>query len=110
MGTQTKKGKTMKANAILTRVKWNKGTLESGQGYDYTRVTIQMPIYDQSANEFGVDMMECEYGTSDQHVELLPFRGRLPLEIECDMTQSMRRGKPVTLIANIKPVKPEPVK
>ena len=94
----------MKATAILTKVKWNKGQMENGQPYDYTRVTVQMPIYDNSANEFGVDMLECEYGTADQHVELMHLKGKLPCDIECDMQQSMRRGKPVTIIANIKPI------
>lgn len=94
----------MKATAILTKVKWNKGQLENGQAYDYTRVTVQMPIYDNSANEFGVDMLECEYGKADQHNELMHLKGKLPCDIECDMQQSMRRGKPVTIIANIKPI------
>lgn len=93
----------MQAKAILTKVKWNKGTLDNGQTYDYTRVTLQQPIYDQSANEFGVDSMECEYGLSSEHVDLLHFRGKLPCEIECDMIQSMRRGKPVTIVKNIRP-------
>lgn len=100
----------MKTHAILTKVKWNKGTTDNGQDYDYTRVTVQMPIYDQSANEFGVDMMECEYGLAAQHIDLLAFKGRLPCEIECDMIQTMRRGKPVTQIANIKPLKTSEVK
>lgn len=94
----------MKTTAILTKVKWNKGTLDNGSEYDYTRVTVQMPIYDHSANEFGVDSLECEYGLSAQHIDLLHFKGKLPCEVECDMQQTMRRGKPVTMIANIKPL------
>lgn len=95
----------MKINAVLTKVKWNKGTTEKGQTYDYTRVTIQMPVYDQAANEFGVDSLDCEYGPADKHIELLHLKGRLPCEIECDMNQSMRNGKQVTLITGIKAVK-----
>lgn len=94
----------MKATAILTKVKWNKGKTENGQEYDYTRVTVQMPIYDNAQNEFGVDMLDCEYGIADKHIDLLYLKGKLPCEIECDMQQSMRRGKQVTLIANIKPL------
>lgn len=93
----------MAMKAIMTKVKWNKGVLENGQAYDYTRVTLQVPIYDQSSNEFGVDTLECEYGTESQHVDLLSYRGKLPLEIECDMLQVMKRGKPVNLITNIRP-------
>lgn len=87
----------------MTKVKWNKGALDNGQTYDYTRVTLQVPIYEQSGNEFGVDTLECEYGTESQHVDLLGYRGKLPLEIECDMLQVMKRGKPVNLITNIRP-------
>lgn len=94
----------MAMQAVMTKVKWNKGTLENGQSYDYTRVTLQIPIYDQSANEFGVDTLECEYGTESQHVDLLQYRGKLPLQIECDMLQVMKRGKPVNLITNIRPI------
>lgn len=90
--------------ATLTKVKWNKGTLENGQAYDYTRVVLQMPIYDDSPNEFGVDYLECEYGTSDKHTELYAFKGKLPCLIECDMVQVMKRGKPVNLVSNIRPV------
>lgn len=99
-----KKGTIMKA--ILTKVKWNKGVLENGTPYDYTRVTLQMPIYDQSQNEFGVDSLECDYGTESQHVDLLGFKGKLPCEVELDMMQVMKRGKPVTMVANIRPVHP----
>lgn len=91
----------MKTTAILTKVKWNKGKTENGQEYDYTRAVIQMPIYDNSANEFGVDMLECEYGLAAQHIDLLHFKGKLPCEVKCDIQHSMRRGKTVTLIANI---------
>lgn len=98
------KGIKMKTQATLTKVKWNKGVLENGTSYDYTRVTIQMPIYENSFNEFGVDSLDCEYGTEAQHVDLLHLKGKLPCEIECDMQQIMRRGKPVTMIANIKSI------
>ncbi len=90
--------------AILTKVKWNKGTTEKGQVYDYTRVTMQTPIYEQSQNEFGVDSMECEYGTEAKHVELLIFRDKLPCEVEFDMLQVMKKGKMVNLVSNIRPV------
>ena len=90
--------------ATLTKVKWNKGMMEKGQSYDYTRVTLQMPIYDESKNEFGVDSLECDYGTADKHVELYAFKGKLPCLIECDMTQVMKSGKVVNLVSNIRPV------
>lgn len=94
----------MATQAIMMKVKWNKGVLENGQSYDYTRVTLQMPIYDQSSNEFGVDTLECEYGTEALHTDLLQYRGKLPMQIECDIFQAMKRGKAVHIISNIRPV------
>lgn len=93
----------MAMQALMTKVKWNKGVLDNGQPYDYTRVTVQVSIYDQSPNEFGVDFMECEYGLEAQHVDLLQYRGKLPCQIECDISQVMKRGKPVHIISNIRP-------
>ena len=33
--------------ALLRKVKWNKGEMENGTKYDYTRIYIEVPIYDK---------------------------------------------------------------
>lgn len=91
--------------AVLTKVKWNKGVLDNGQNYDYTRVTLQMPIYEDADNEFGVDSLECDYGSESKHLDLMPFKGKLPCEVEVEMQQVMKRGKPVNLVTSIRPVR-----
>lgn len=90
--------------AKLTRIRWNKGVMDNGTEYDYTRLTIELPISETSANEFGVDYLECEYGDEAKHTELLHFKGKLPCEIEFDMRQTMKKGKLVNEIYQIKPV------
>ena len=90
--------------AKITKVRWNKGVMDNGTEYDYTRVTIELPVSETSANEFGVDYLECEYGNEAKHTELLHLRNKLPCEIECEMNQSIKRGKLVTEISNIKPI------
>lgn len=90
--------------AILTKVKWNKGSLDNGQTYDYTRVSLQMPINPSSTNEFGVDILDCDYGTSENHMELIHFKGKLPCEVEFELEQVMSKGKLVNLVKNIRPI------
>lgn len=90
--------------AILTKVKWNKGTLDNGQAYDYTRVSLQLPVNPHATNEFGVDILDCDFGTSDKHVELLGFKGKLPCEVDLDMEQVMSKGKLVNVVKNIRPI------
>lgn len=98
----------MQQRVIVTKIKWNKGKTDDGTEYDYTRVSVQMPIYEHSSNEFGVDIVDCEYGTESQHIDLLPLKGKLPCEVECVISQAMKRGKLVNVIGAIRPAsKPE---
>ena len=39
----------------LRKVKFNKGDME-GRPYDYTRIYIEIPVYEKSEKEFGVDV------------------------------------------------------
>ena len=69
----------------LRKIKWNKGTVEgSGQEYDYTRVYVEIPVYEQQQKEFGVDVLELEYGTEADHIKLAHLRGKLPLPVEVE--------------------------
>lgn len=90
--------------ALLTKVKWSKGVMENGTTYDYTRVYFQMPIYDESPNEFGVDVMECEFGLESKHLELLQFKGKLPCEVEVELEQVMKKGKLVNFVTSLRPI------
>ena len=69
----------------LRKIKWNKGTVEgSGQEYDHTRVYVEIPVYEQQQKEFGVDVLELEYGTEADHIKLAHLRGKLPLPVEVE--------------------------
>lgn len=66
----------------LRKVAWNKGQTDNGIAYDYCRITCDLPIYDGSPREFGVDSMELEYGDADKHVDLLHLKGKLPVQVD----------------------------
>lgn len=98
--------------AVLFKVKFNKGKLDDGTEYDYTKVYFMMPIFEQSTSEFGMDLMECVYGDCEKHKELLPLKGKLPVEVDFDIEQAMKGGRIVNIasnirLANAKQVKPE---
>ena len=77
---------------MLRKVSWNKGQTDSGIAYDYTRITCDLPIYEDSPREFGVDSMELEYGNADKHAELLSLKGRLPCEVDVGY-KDVKKGK-----------------
>lgn len=63
----------------MSRINWNKGVVqESNTPYDYTRCEIEIDIFDNSANEFGVGTLVCELGTEEMHKQFLHLRGVLP--------------------------------
>ena len=69
----------------LRKIKWNKGTVEgSGQEYDYTRVYVEIPVCQQQQKEFGVDVLELEYGAEADHIKLAHLRGKLPCLVEVE--------------------------
>ena len=70
--------------ALLRKVKWNKGEMENGTKYDYTRIYIEVPIYDKQEREFGVDVLELEFGDESEHSKLVHLRGKLPCQVEVD--------------------------
>ena len=57
--------------ALLRKVKWNKGETENGTKYDYTRIYIEVPIYDKQERE-------------SEHSKLVHLRGKLPCQVEVD--------------------------
>lgn len=80
--------------ALLMKVTTNKGQTDNGVQFDYTRVFIQRPISDTSTNEFGYDLVQCEYGDSSKMAELEHLRGKLPVNVEIELVPEIK-GKRV---------------
>ena len=88
--------------AQLRKVKWNKGTVEgSGQEYDYTRVYVEIPVYEQQQKEFGVDVLELEYGTEADHVKLAHLRGKLPCLVEVEFMPVKKGNGMINLVTKL---------
>ena len=88
--------------AQLRKVKWNKGTVEgSGQEYDYTRVYVEIPVYEQQQKEFGVDVLELEYGTEADHIKLAHFRGKLPCQVEVEFMPVKKGNGMINLVTKL---------
>ena len=66
----------------LRKVSWNKGQTDNGIEYDYCRIDCDMPIYEGSKNEFGVDSFTLEFGPMERHKELLHLKGKLPVQVD----------------------------
>ena len=88
--------------AQLRKVKWNKGTVEgSGQEYDYTRVYVEIPVYEQQQKEFGVDVLELEYGTEADHIKLAHLRGKLPCLVEVEFIPVKKGNGMINLVTKL---------
>lgn len=76
---------------MLRKIKWNSGEMD-GTKYDYTRIYVEIPVYEEQEKEFGVDVLELEFGKEEAHKKLAHLRGQLP--IECDVEwYAARKGK-----------------
>lgn len=80
--------------ALLMKVTTNKGQTDNGVQFDYTRVFIQRPISDTSTNEFGYDLVQCEYGDASKMTELEYLRGKLPVNVDIEIVPEIK-GKRV---------------
>ena len=86
----------------LRKIKWNKGTVEgSGQEYDYTRVYVEIPVYEQQQKEFGVDVLELEYGTEADHIKLAHLRGKLPCLVEVEFMPVKKGNGMINLVTKL---------
>lgn len=86
----------------LRKVKFNKGTVEgTGQTYDYTRIFVEVPIYDRSEKEFGVDVVELEYGTEADYVKLAHLRGKLPCLVEVEFMPVKKGNGTVNVVTHL---------
>lgn len=91
----------------LRKIAWNKGVTETGREYDFTRLTCEVPIYEGSPNEFGVETFELEYGPQSRHTELLHLRGRLPVQVEVGYMEA-KKGKQLIRVVQSLRVLDEP--
>lgn len=89
--------------ATLRKVKWNKGTVEgSNQAYDYTRIYIEVPVYDKQEKEFGVDVLELEYGNEADHIKLAHLRGKLPVQVEVEWIPVKKGNQNINLVTSLR--------
>ncbi|AUX60989.1 hypothetical protein JF634_10135 [Simonsiella muelleri] len=86
---------------LLRKIKWNKGKTENGQEYDYTRLYIEVPVYEHQEKEFGVDVVELEFGKSEQHSELINLRGKLPCLVEVEFSPVKKGNNTVNLVTKL---------
>ena len=85
----------------LRKVAWNKGVTDNGIEYDYTRITCEIPIYEGSPKEFGVETFELEYGPESRHHELLHLKGKLPVQVDIGYRRSRLNDVPGGLAVRI---------
>lgn len=75
----------------MSRINWNKGEMD-GTKYDYTRCEIEVPIFANSQNEFGVSTIVCEMGNEELHKQFLQYRDKLPAIVDVELVQ-VKKGK-----------------
>nr|DAN78376.1 MAG TPA: RstB-like protein [Inoviridae sp.] len=90
---------------ILKKVSWNKGTTDNGIDYDYCRILCDIPVYEGSKNEFGVDSFELELGTSEKHKELLHLKGKLPVQVDIAYHEAKKGKNFVRVVDHIREIK-----
>ena len=83
-------------------IKGSKGTLESGQAYDSTKIYVQTALDDTKGMGKGFATAEYNFGTSDEYHKYK----HLPFPIECDAElEIVTNGKTQkTQIVSLKPV------
>lgn len=90
---------------ILKKVSWNKGTTDNGHDYDYCRVLCDLPVYEGSKNEFGIDSFELEFGPSEKHKELLHLKGKLPMQVDIAYHEAKKGKNFVRVVDHIREIK-----
>ena len=94
----------------LRKVKWNKGQTENGQTYDYTRIYVEANVYDKALNEFGVDVIELEYGSEADHAKLDHLRGKLPVDVNVEWETQIKGKNEVKVVTRLDFLKSDLVK
>ena len=97
---------------MLRKVKFNKGVMD-GRPYDYTRIYIEVPVYEKQEKEFGVDVLELEFGDESDHVKLEHLRGKLPILVDLDYMPVKKGNDDIKLVTRFEVIgdaKPVPTK
>ena len=89
----------------LRKIKWNKG-----QTYDYTRIYVEANVYDKSVNEFGVDVIELEYGSEADHTKLDHLRGKLPVDVNVEWETQIKGKNEIKVVTRLDFLKADLVK
>ena len=92
----------------LRKVKWNQGQTDNGHAYDYTRIYVEIPVYDRQEKEFGVDVLELEYGSAADHVKLDHLRGKLPVWVDVDWQVAKKGNDTVYVVTRLEVVQDKP--
>lgn len=92
----------------LRKVKWNQGQTEKGHAYDYTRIYVEIPVYDRSEKEFGVDVLELEFGSAADHVKLAHLRGKLPALVDVEWQAAKKGNDTVNVVTRFEVVHDKP--
>lgn len=92
----------------LRKVKWNKGETDNGHAYDYTRVYIEIPVYDRQEKEFGVDVLELEFGSEADHRQLVHLRGKLPALVDVEWYAAKKGNDTVNIVTKLDIVQDKP--
>lgn len=88
--------------AQLRKVKWNKGKVDGSETeYDYTRIYIEVPVYDKQEKEFGVDVLELEYGVEADHIKLAHLRGKLPCMVDVDFMPVKKGNQNINVVTRL---------
>ena len=67
--------------ATVQGIKGSKGVLESGQGYDSTKIYVQTGLDDSKGMGKGFSTVEYNFGTSDEYHKYK----HLPFPLDCDL-------------------------
>ena len=78
-----------------------KGNIE-GRDYDSCKLRVMMAVPEGSENECGLNVVELNYGKSDNYPGL--SKQRFPFEAELQFDVEIRSGKPVMNLKGIKVV------
>ena len=90
----------------LRKVSWNKGKTDNGIEYDYCRIDCEMPIYEGSKNEFGVDSFTLEFGPMERHKELMHLKGKLPVQVDVAYHEAKKGKNIIRVVDHLREIKP----
>ncbi len=94
---------------LLRKVKWNRGEMD-GTKYDYTRIYIEIPVYDKQEKEFGLDVMELEFGEEVDHKKLAHLRGQLPVLVDVEWVPAKKGNNNINVVMKLDVVEPPKAK